>query len=475
MSDSTTPNERTEHAAATQPTGDAPPPANQVPPRCRRATWIGLVVGVVLAGPGAGGFFLLREYRAAEALRDLPAIDVTQFEPSLAKLVTDAGNSVRARPRDAQAWGLFAGVLLVNDCITEAAVCYAKAQRFDPREFRWPYLRGVCLARLAPSEATACFQAAVRLDEDVPLARIRLAERLVAAGQLDDAERQLRAAPLVKPSDVFVLTAQGRLAFMRGKLDRALEFLERARNLAPQSRPVHELMAQVHQRRGDTEAADTHLAAAQSALPPPSLDEIDPFLSELMAHKRGPKWTAAVAERLVAARRISDAIALLKQAGGEDSPHVIIVIMLGKAYLRDGKLEAAEQALARARKIDPNEPPLHFELGNLALHRQQWLEAAEHYRTAVALKPDFAVAHYNLGLCQRQLGNRSGAIESLRQAVRYMPGNYPAHRDLAELLIDQGDWESALPHVQIAARMAPNDPGVGRLLAKTKRESQDGR
>ena len=41
-------------------------------------------------------------------------------------------------------------------------------------------------------------------------------------------------------------------------------------------------------------------------------------------------------------------------------------------------------------------------------------EAVEQYRQAVRLKPDYSLAHYNLGISYIKMGNRNGAMEEYR-------------------------------------------------------------
>ena len=50
-------------------------------------------------------------------------------------------------------------------------------------------------------------------------------------------------------------------------------------------------------------------------------------------------------------------------------------------------------------------------------------EAVAEFRQAIALKPNFADAHANLGVALRQLGQLSEARAALEQAVRLAPRN----------------------------------------------------
>ena len=68
----------------------------------------------------------------------------------------------------------------------------------------------------------------------------------------------------------------------------------------------------------------------------------------------------------------------------------------------------------------------------------------ESCKQAIRLKPDFALAHYNLGNCYTALKRYEEAIESCRQAIRIKPGFAEAHIDLSMTYLRTGDRGSAL-------------------------------
>ena len=72
-----------------------------------------------------------------------------------------------------------------------------------------------------------------------------------------------------------------------------------------------------------------------------------------------------------------------------------------------------------------------------ALHQQGNLaEAIERYRAALAQRPDFVVAHYNLGSALKALGDIEGAAASFREAATRKPDFVAAHFNLANTLRD---------------------------------------
>jgi protein O-GlcNAc transferase len=64
--------------------------------------------------------------------------------------------------------------------------------------------------------------------------------------------------------------------------------------------------------------------------------------------------------------------------------------------------------------------------------------AADAFRGAVTIKPDFTDAHANLGAAWRSLGRFDAAEDSLRAALRLQPAHRSAQANLGLLLFDQG-------------------------------------
>ena len=82
-------------------------------------------------------------------------------------------------------------------------------------------------------------------------------------------------------------------------------------------------------------------------------------------------------------------------------------------------------------------------------------EAARAYRRALALEPDFADAHCNLGTVHYNLGERAEARSAYEAALALDPGHLEAHFNLGNLLEEDGRREGALRHYKCAIRTDP--------------------
>ncbi len=76
-------------------------------------------------------------------------------------------------------------------------------------------------------------------------------------------------------------------------------------------------------------------------------------------------------------------------------------------------------------------------LARWAWEHGDWKNAAKVYRRLDLVRLDATDAYY-LGLCEKQLGNASGAIESFQKSIRISPVQTGAYLELAALLKSEG-------------------------------------
>ena len=120
----------------------------------------------------------------AQSLPDLPQPVFGGFAPEIREQVQKAYASAQANPRDAEAVGRLGMTLHTYEEYEGAAVCYERARRLAPDEFRWVYYLGIVQGALGKhGEASALFNEATRRRPDYLPARLRLADSLLAMGQ----------------------------------------------------------------------------------------------------------------------------------------------------------------------------------------------------------------------------------------------------------------------------------------------------
>jgi Flp pilus assembly protein TadD len=70
--------------------------------------------------------------------------------------------------------------------------------------------------------------------------------------------------------------------------------------------------------------------------------------------------------------------------------------------------------------------------------------AVQNYKKALSIKPDYAKAHYNLGIALQELGNLDDSVRSYQSAIALEPENAQAYNNLAVVLRELEQLEDAL-------------------------------
>jgi tetratricopeptide (TPR) repeat protein len=170
----------------------------------------------------------------------------------------------------------------------------------------------------------------------------------------------------------------------------------------------------------------------QAAELPADMRWPDPFAEEVLALQRGLRARLTQADSLTRSSRLDEAVDLLEQTEVKYPRSVQVWLRLGEVWRQLGRLDRAEQALEQAAQVDPDAAEAWFRLGCVqALSHAR--AAADSFRRAIRLKPDHALAHFNLGHCLKELGDPAGAAEEFRAALRCRPDYAPAQAALAEL------------------------------------------
>jgi tetratricopeptide (TPR) repeat protein len=127
---------------------------------------------------------------------------------------------------------------------------------------------------------------------------------------------------------------------------------------------------------------------------------------------------------------------------------------------------AAEAAYRQALAIDPDLADAHLNLGRL-LHESGNPAAAEtHYREALAIDPDDALAAYNLGVALQDQQRPRDAADAYEQALGLDPTLADAHFNLSGVYEQLGEKAAAFRHLRTYRSLTgnggpPADGGAG--------------
>ncbi|MBI5660238.1 MAG: tetratricopeptide repeat protein [Nitrosomonadales bacterium] len=176
-----------------------------------------------------------------------------------------------------------------------------------------------------------------------------------------------------------------------------------------------------------------------------------------VAEKLG-SWTVADPISLHAALehhragRLPQAQALYRQILQAAPDHADALHYLGAIASHDGRHRDAAELISRAIRIHPSRA-MHYNLGNALKALGDLGGAAESYRKALALKPDYAEAHVNLGNALKEQGKLEEAIGHYRKATQSDPNMVGAHANLGNALNELGRPAEAVASYLRALRL----------------------
>jgi Tfp pilus assembly protein PilF len=116
---------------------------------------------------------------------------------------------------------------------------------------------------------------------------------------------------------------------------------------------------------------------------------------------------------------------------------------LGQAYALSGDTEAARQRFEAVLQLSPAHGDAMFNLGVLALNRDQLEDAHQWFSRVVAQFPGYCDAYVNLGIVLQKQGDLSRAIACFRQAITLDPELTAAHFNLGQAYNAEGRMDEA--------------------------------
>lgn len=229
------------------------------------------------------------------------------------------------------------------------------------------------------------------------------------------------------------LTAEGLKALEARQYDQAAAIFKKAVEADPKDYSAHFHLALSHTLAGrDQDAIPSYRNVLELK---PGLYQAELNLGMLLLRQR----------------QAAEAVPLLESAAKQKPKEYRPVFYLAEAYLATGDSARAAEKYREAVELDAKSAAAEAGLGQ-ALGRQKKLdEAASHFRKAAELSAEYRDSLLEFAAILEQNKRPAEAIAIYEQ----FPENTAARERAGELLLETGQAEAAIPHLEFAAGKSP--------------------
>ena len=121
----------------------------------------------------------------------------------------------------------------------------------------------------------------------------------------------------------------------------------------------------------------------------------------------------------------------------------------------NGQIQEALDTVETLTKDFPKEPLLYNISGACYKAIDQLDDAVKSFKKAVALKPDYAEAQYNLGIALKELGQVDAAIKCYENALVIKHAYPNVHNNLGNIFLELSKLDDAVDHFEWAVAYKP--------------------
>ena len=269
------------------------------------------------------------------------------------------------------------------------------------------------------------------------------AQRDFEAGQYDNARIEYLNVLRADPQNATAIQQLGIIWFEEGAPLRALPFLLRAREIAPDNLDARTKLGMVFMSLGEvSEARKEAVAILEQS---PNHDEAIILLADTA---RTPQEIDETEQRLQKFTERDRASFHLASAS---------------LSIRKGDLASAEGEIQQALALDPKLPSAHLALAALLLLRTNSVQAGQELKTAAELSPIRSAARLKYAEFKANTGAVDEATAMLKEITRQAPDYLPAWGCLAKFAYTKKSYDESLAFLENIFNRDPLDL-EGRLL-----------
>lgn len=243
-----------------------------------------------------------------------------------------------------------------------------------------------------PERGAGHFRKALANGGDSADNRLNLAKALVSLGRLDEAQALCDDPAYARDTDLQHMRAE--ILKARGQASDAVWTYEGIVAAHPGNFDAWNNLGNARHAQGDREGALNALQQARTLRPDSALVHIN------------------MARVLVSLDRHEDACLVFERAAVLDPKDPVPLLELGRALTSLGHAQAALPALGSAARLNSSDPEIFVAIGIAFTDLSNLAQAEQSYRFAIKAAPRFGPAYLNLGILMER-DNRTEALDAL--------------------------------------------------------------
>ncbi|MBD2182846.1 tetratricopeptide repeat protein [Planktothrix sp. FACHB-1355] len=281
-----------------------------------------------------------------------------------------------------------------------------------------------------------------------------IGNQLKSQQKLNEAIESYQKALEIQPNYAQVHYELGEVYLLQRKFAEAIASCKLALKLQPDEAPTYKILGNALQAQGKIEEA---LRAYNKAL------EINPEFAEAYVNK---------ATMLSKLGQSEEAIAYYQKAIDLKPDLAAAYWNLANVFMQLGRADEAVPCWQKALKLKPEllSAETLNDLGTAVGKQGKWEEAIGYYKRAVALKPNYPLAHFNLGTALKQQGQIEEAIVHLQSTIDLKPDYAEAYNQLGNAFLEQEKFSQALLQYRKVLQLVPDSArayfNIGSALAQ---------
>lgn len=131
------------------------------------------------------------------------------------------------------------------------------------------------------------------------------------------------------------------------------------------------------------------------------------------------------------------------------------MILLARQAANDGDPLKQREYFRKLTEMYPGDERAFNMLGDSYFGTQDYQQAIEEYKTAVAINPEFSTPYNTMGYCYRSLEDYTSAVEAFKKYVELIPDDPNPYDSYAELLMKMGKFQQSIEYYQKALKVSP--------------------